>query len=194
MVRMGEGMDPLMDTGSEGSTESPRFMWVMLAVLFGVGATIGALSLLVPHPESFDDEALWSNEALAFLGAGICLIAARRWPVWPLYAMVGLGVLAVTRAAYYSHDPSGFYTLFYVWIGLYVVFFFSRRTAALYLAGIAVAYALLLVIEHANAGLARWVTAIGTIGLALFMIEVLVGRGCAGSPPSRRRSLASARS
>lgn len=174
MVRLGEGMDPLVDTGSGGSAESPRFTWVMLAVLYGVGALIGALSLIVPHPESFDEPALWSNEALAFAGAAICLFGARRWPVWPLYVMVGLGVLAVTRAAYYSHDPSGFYTLFYVWIGLYVVFFFSRGVAALYLAVIAIAYALLLVVENANAGLARWVTTIGTIVLAAFLIDSLV--------------------
>lgn len=151
-------------------------MWVMLAVLFGAGASIGALSLIVPHPDSFNTTALWSNEALAFAASLICLYGARRWPVWPLYVMVGLGVLAVTRAAYYSHDPSGFYTLFYVWIGLYTVFFFSRGIALLYLAAVALAYAVLLLIDDANAALARWVTTIGTIALAAFLIDSLVRR------------------
>ncbi|MDX6583202.1 MAG: hypothetical protein QOI10_2386 [Solirubrobacterales bacterium] len=160
----------------ERSADTPRFMWVMLAVLYGAGATIGALSVLLPHPASFDETALWSNIALAYAGAAICLLGARRWPVWPLYGMVGLGVLAVTRAAYYSHDPSGFYTLFFVWIGLYVVFFFSRRIAVLYMVAIGVAYAILLVIEDENAALARWVTTIGTIVLAAFLIDSLVRR------------------
>ena len=170
--RMGAGDEP----GLGSSTESPRFMWGMLAVLYAAGALIGALSLIVPHPESFDDQALWSNVALAAVASAIAAYGARRWPLWALHAMLGLGVLAVTRAAYYSHDPSGFYTLLYVWIGLYVVFFFSRRTALLYLAAIAVAYAVLLVAEHANAGLARWVTTIGTIVLAAFLIDSLVRR------------------
>src|SRR3954447_22924382 len=116
---MGEGSE-------ERSIVTARLGWVMLAVLYGSGATIGALSVILPHPDSFNDEALWSNIALAYGGALICLIGARRWGAAGLYPMVALGVIAVSRAAYYSHDPSGFYSLFYVWIGLYVVFFFRR--------------------------------------------------------------------
>ena len=106
----------------------------------------------------------------------ISLVGSRRWGLGPIYAMLALGVLAVTRAAYYSHDPSGFYSLFYVWIGLFVVFFFRRRIALLYLIAIAIAYAILLAVEDQNAALARWVTTIGTIVLAAFLIDSLVGR------------------
>jgi diguanylate cyclase (GGDEF)-like protein len=173
---MGEGTVPLTDPGIDGSTESPRFMWVMLGVLYTAGATIGALSLIVPHPDSFNDQALWSNVALAYAGGAISFLAARRWPVWALHVMVGLGVLAVTRAVYYSHDPSGFYTLLYVWIGLFAVFFFRRGIALIYLVAIGVAYAILLVVDDANAALARWVTTIGTIALAAFLIDALVRR------------------
>jgi diguanylate cyclase (GGDEF)-like protein len=164
------------DVLDERSLEPPRFMWTMIAVLFAAGGVIGALSVILPHPESFDDEALWSNIALAFAGAGISLVGSRRWGMGPLYVIVALGVLAVTRAAYYSHDPSGFYSLFYVWIGLFVVFFFPRPIAVLYLVGVALAYAVLLAVEDQNAALARWVTTIGTIVLAAFLIDSLVGR------------------
>ena len=173
---MGEGSEVRPDAPADRSIDSPRFMWVMLAVLYGAGATIGALSVILPHPESFDDEALWSNIALAYAGAVISLVGSRRWGLGPIYAMLALGVLAVTRAAYYSHDPSGFYSLFYVWIGLFVVFFFRRRIALLYLIAIAIAYAILLAVEDQNAALARWVTTIGTIVLAAFLIDSLVGR------------------
>jgi diguanylate cyclase (GGDEF)-like protein len=82
----------------------------------------------------------------------------------------------VTRAAYYSHDPNGFYGLFYVWIGLYAVFFLSRRASALYLLGIGAAFAALLVAENVDAALARWVTTMGTIVLGAFLIDSLVRR------------------
>jgi diguanylate cyclase (GGDEF)-like protein len=173
---MGEGPEARPDAVAERSIDSPRFMWVMLAVLYGAGATIGALSLIFPHPESFNEEALWSNIALAYAGALISLVGARRWGMGPLYLMLAVGVLAVSRATYYSHDPSGFYTLFYVWIGLYVVFFFPRGIALLYLVAVAAAYAILLAVEHQNAPLARWVTTIGTIVLAAFLIDSLVRR------------------
>ena len=90
--------------------------------------------------------------------------------------IVALGIVAVTRAGYFSHEPNGFYTLFYVWIGLYAVFFFRRAVALLYLAGIGAAYAVLLLIDDSTAGFARWVTTIGTIALAAFLIDSLVRR------------------
>jgi diguanylate cyclase (GGDEF)-like protein len=166
---MGEGPE-------EQSVATARLGWVMLAVLYGSGATIGALSVILPHPDSFNDEALWSNIALAYAGALICLIGVRRWGIGPIYAMVALGVIAVSRATYYSHDPSGFYSVFYVWIGLYVVFFFRRPIAMLYLAAVGAAYAILLAVEDQNAALARWVTTIGTIMLAAFLIDSLFRR------------------
>ena len=172
----GEGQAALEVTNGDGLSESPRFTWLMAALLFGVGGAIGALSLLLPHPDAFDDTALWTNVALSFAATGVCLFGAARWPLGPLYALVALGVIAVSRAGYYSHDPSGFYTLFYVWIGLYAVFFFSRGVAVLYLAEIALAYAWLLIADDANAAAARWVTTIGTLVLGAVLIDALVGR------------------
>jgi diguanylate cyclase (GGDEF)-like protein len=159
------------------SVESPRFMWLMAAVLFGVGASIGALSLIVPHPASFDDGALWSNVALAYAGGLVCLAAAsREFPVWGLHAVLIAGVVLITRAAHYSGEPSGFYSLFFVWIGLYTVFFFSRAIAIAYLGAIGAAYAWLLLDLDASAGVARWITTIGTVGLGALLIDTLVRR------------------
>jgi diguanylate cyclase (GGDEF)-like protein len=173
---MGEGSEGRLGAVEGQSIATARLGWVMLAVLYGCGATIGALSVILPHPDSFDDEALWSNIALAYAGAVVCMAGVRRWGIGGLYAMVGLGVLAVSRAAYYSHDPSGFYSMFYVWIGLFAVFFFRRGIAALYMAAIGAAYAILLAVEDQNAALARWVTTIGTIVLAAFLIDTLFRR------------------
>lgn len=161
---------------AEGAVDSPRFMWLMAGVLFSVGASIGALSLIVPHPPSFNDSALWSNIALSFAGALACFVLAGRAPVWLIQAMLVVGVALITRAAYYSGDPNGFYTLFYVWIGLYAVFFFTRRATLAYLGLIGLAYAGLLVELDATAGLARWITTIGTVALGAFLIDSLVTR------------------
>jgi diguanylate cyclase (GGDEF)-like protein len=160
----------------DASVESPQFMWVMAAVLFGTGATIGAVSLIVPHPEAFDDTALWSNIAFSYAGAIFCLVAAPRVSSNWLYPIMLVGIVAVTRAAYFSGEPSGFYTLFYVWIGLYAVFFFTLRVALVTLAGIGIGYAWVLIELDASAGIARWVTTIGTVALGAFLIESLVRR------------------
>lgn len=158
------------------ATESPRFMWLMAALLFAVGASIGALSLIVPHPAAFDDTALWQNIGLAYAGSLCCLVVASRAPVWALHAVLFVGVVLIARAAHYSGEPSGFYSLFFVWIGLYTVFFFSRPVALGYLGAVGAAYAWLLIDLDASAGLARWITTIGTIALGAFLIDGLVRR------------------
>ena len=54
---------------SEGRTRAhseiatPAYMWNVAAILFAVGATIGGLALLAPHPGPFNDEALWASVA-----------------------------------------------------------------------------------------------------------------------------------
>ena len=105
-----------------------------------------------------------------------CLGGLYALAVLPLYLFVFAGVLLVTSAAYYSGEPSGFYSLFYVWIGLYAVFFFSRRVALFYLGLISVAYAWLLIDSETATASARWLTMIGTIAVGAFLIDSLVRR------------------
>jgi diguanylate cyclase (GGDEF)-like protein len=156
--------------------DSPRYMWLMASVLFVVGATIGAIVLVIPHPETFDDSALWVNVVAGFTGAVIARVAAERLPEWPLHVIIGFGILIVARSAYYTHDQAGFFILFCVWIGLYAVFFFPRRVALAYLFVIAVTYAWLLIELDSPAALARWFAGIGTIFLGAFLIDSLVER------------------
>jgi diguanylate cyclase (GGDEF)-like protein len=161
---------------ADGSAESPRFVWTMGAVLFGAGASVGALSLLLPHPESFDETALWTIIAIAALGAIVALLIASRAPVWPVHILVAAAIAMVTVAAHYSHEAGGFYTLFYVWIGLWVIFFFARRAALLYIVGIAGAYAALLIVDQTAGGPARWITTVGAVALSALVIDWLVRR------------------
>jgi diguanylate cyclase (GGDEF)-like protein len=175
-VRVLRGMDAPVAPKAEEPAESPRFMWLMAAVLFFTGASIGALSLIVPHPESFDDAALWSNVGLAYGGSLLCVVAAARAPVWLLHVVLVTGIVLIARAAHYSGEPNGFYSLFFVWIGLYTVFFFSRAAALAYLAAIGVAFAWLLADLDASASAASWITTIGTVALGAFLIDYLVRR------------------
>ncbi len=175
IVRVLRGLEAPLGS-VDGSAESPRFTWLMGALLFGAGASVGALSLLVPHPESFNEAALWSIVAIACVGGVAALLLAGSAPAWPVHILISGAIGLVTAAAYFSHDPSGFYTLFYVWIGLFVVFFFSRRTALLYVGSIALAYAALLIAEGTPGGPARWIATVGTIGLSAIVIDWLVRR------------------
>jgi diguanylate cyclase (GGDEF)-like protein len=161
---------------SRPSRESAQTMWRTLAALFFAGGTIGAVSLLLPHPPGLNTTALWSNIAIAFAGSALCLLVAGRLGVPTIQVAILIGTLLVTRAVYYSSDPSGFYAFFYVWIGLFAGFFFTRRAALVQVAAVGVCYAWVLHHGGQPGGVADWMMAVFTIAVGGLMLDVLARR------------------
>jgi diguanylate cyclase (GGDEF)-like protein len=163
---------------SSASIDSPRTMAWTLAGLYIAGAAIGAMTLLLPHPSRSDDAMLWVNIGLAAGAAfGLAAIAGRAWlRPWMLQLSVGIGTLVITRAIYYAHDPGAFYSLWYVWVGLYTFFFFGRRWGAAHMAIVGIAYAWVLSEVEQTSPLSRWVMTVGTIAIAGILIDVLADR------------------
>ena len=173
-------------------TDSPRAMALVLGALFAAGATVGALTLLLPHTDTFNDSELWTNIAVAFAGGIGCALLARRMPIWGLYLLLVVGTLIVTRAIYYSPDAGGFYSFWYVWVGVYAFFYFGRNWGAAYTALIGAAYAWALTQTDHTMAVARWVMTVTTIAVAGILIDTL-GRRVhqrASEAASRARALA----
>ena len=164
----------------------PRVMATVLGGLYLAGATIGALSLILPHPESYNSAALWGNDVIAYIAGVALLLARHRLPVWALQLGVLAGTVVVTRAVYFGNDPSGYYTVWYLWIGVYAFFFFGLRWGLAQLAAVGVAYGWLLTELHGSTPVARWVVMIGSIAVAGLLVDALAGR-------LRRETVASTR-
>jgi diguanylate cyclase (GGDEF)-like protein len=164
----------------------PRTMAAVLGALFLAGATIGGISLLLPHPGAFDSPELWTNVVLAYVGGLGVLLLRNRLPVWSLQLLVLAGTAIVTRAVYFGHDPSGYYTIWYLWIGVYAFFFFGLRWGALQLAAVGAAYAWLLTELPGPTPVVRWVVTVGSILVAGLLVDALAGR-------LRRETLSAAR-
>ena len=170
--------------------DSPRTMALALAALFLAGVAIGAATLLLPHPETSNDSALWSNVALGLLGGIALATTAGRLPTWAIHVVMVIGTVLITRAVYFQADPSAFYSFWYVWVGLYAFFFFGRRGGAAHVGFIAIAYAWVLADRMPSQPLGRWVMVIGTIAIAGVFIDVLAGRVRAGARESESRARA----
>src|SRR3954468_18243985 len=112
--------------GAATPSDNPDVAWRALAVLWLCGATIGALSLVLPHPGAFDDGALWTNVAIALGGAAFCALAPGRIAVRWVEVLLAAGTLAITRAVYLSGDASSYYAFFYIWVGPYAFLFLGR--------------------------------------------------------------------
>jgi diguanylate cyclase (GGDEF)-like protein len=186
-VAMGKLEDsPIRGVGVGGDFDRPSTMAAVLGSLFLAGAAIGALSLVLPHPKEFDSPALWSNVVIAFVsGLGI-LALRRRLPEWAIQIAVFAGTLVVTRAVYYGYDPSGYYTIWYLWIGVYSFFFFGRRWGGIQMLAIGVTYGWVITQLSDPTPVVRWVVTIGSIIVAGLLVDALAGR-------LKRETLGSAR-
>jgi diguanylate cyclase (GGDEF)-like protein len=166
-------------------------MWLTLGALFLAGASIGAISLILPHPSRFDAGAIWTNIAIAGAASLACVLGSRRLPAWSGQVAALGGTLVITRAVQYSHDPS-FYSLFYVWVGLFAFLFFGREWGIVHMVFVGIAYAWVLLDLEPSAPVARWVMTVATVAAGGIVIDVLVRRVQRGAieSESRARTLA----
>src|SRR5215510_60997 len=162
--------------GLNRSFDQPVLMATVLGALFMASASIGALSLILPHPGEYDSSALWSNVAITSV-FGLAVLGFRgRLPVWALQLCVLAGTLIVTRAVYYGHDPSGYYTLWYLWIGVYAFYFFGSRWGAVQVGALGAAYAWVLTEVSGPTPVPRWLVTVGSILVAGLLVDALAAR------------------
>lgn len=147
-----------------------------LGWLYVAGGSIGALSLALPHSPDANELALWSNIALAFAaGVGLLTLGARL-PLWAFHVAGAAGTVLIARAVLYSGEEVSFYSVWFIWVGLYAFYFFGRIAAACHVAFVAAAYAVTLVYEPGTSPLPRWLTTVATLVVAGVFIDTLVRR------------------
>jgi diguanylate cyclase (GGDEF)-like protein len=174
--------------GITGSFDQPAVMALVLGGLYLAGATIGAFSLLLPHPSEYNEPALWSNTGLAFVAGAVLLLIRNRVPVWAVLLALLAGIVVITRAVYYGQDPSGYYTFWYLWVGVYACFFFGLRWGAVLLAVVGAAYGWTLVELSDHTPVARWIVTLGSIAVAGFLVDTLAGRLRSETASAARRA------
>ena len=111
-------------------TLDARILSRAMGYLFLAGATIGAISMLLPHAADASELGLWSNIALAYAGGGSILAFGPRFPDWFFHVTLATGTLLIARAVYLSGEEVSFYSAWFIWIGLIGFYFFSRAAAA----------------------------------------------------------------
>jgi diguanylate cyclase (GGDEF)-like protein len=147
-----------------------------LGLLYVSGATIGLISLLLPHPAKADTPGLYSNVGLAYLGGLVLLGLTRHIRNWMVHASLIAGVVLITRAVLLSGESVSFYSVWFIWVALYAFYFFDRGVAAAYVALSAGLYALTLVNDPPTTPIARWLTTVATLIVAGGFIDTLVRR------------------
>ncbi|CAN5545331.1 hypothetical protein BH10ACT11_BH10ACT11_01080 [soil metagenome] len=151
-------------------------MALVLAGLFALGATSGALTLILPHAARANEGALWTNVGVATVTALALALAAGNMRPWMLHLALAAGTLSITRAIYLSNDAGSFYSLWYVWVGLYTFFFFGRRWGLIQLSFVAASFGWVLLVLPPSSSVVRWMMTVATISIAGALFETLTRR------------------
>ena len=142
-----------------------------LAWFFVAGATLGALSLLVPQSRTMDIAGTVGVVGIAYAAGAVLLAGADRLPAAAIPAFLALGSLLISAAVYFDGHTSSVYSFYYVWVGVEAFYFLRPKLAALQLGLAGAGYAWALSMVHSD-GLIRqrWMLTLGTALVAGLLV------------------------
>ena len=125
------------------------------AYLFGLGATLAMLTLVLPGSADRDTLGITLAATCAYLTAAGFLLGFDRLPLWVFKLSPLLGAALVTvLIAFAGVAAIGAYAMFYFWVALAACYFFGLRLALLHIGVCSVCYGgVLLTNEMALSGL-----------------------------------------
>jgi len=159
------------------------------AYLFAVAGLVGAIGVVLPHPERFNETGMLGVQLASVLAAAVLVFSRGRLPDWSLTIGPFAAMLLTSLVIMFSGSSTSPYVLFYLWIGLYA-FYVMPRTHAAVLAGFTIVNYLGVVVAYrvwgdapgavqANEDIPAMVLMVGTVVIAGTFIAVLrerVGR------------------
>ena len=147
----------------------------LLAALYFAGATLALLSILLPHSPQLDARGITAVLVTAYLASIGLFLAGAHVPRAVIHAIIAQGTILIAAATYFSGDGNSYFSLFYVWTGLYAFYFFPARQAMAQVAFVAVVYAVLLNLrDGASSPVTPWILTVGTIAVAGTLVARLV--------------------
>jgi diguanylate cyclase (GGDEF)-like protein len=147
--------------------------------LFGTGATLVLISLLLPHAPDRDTTGLLIVAVCGYLVALGLLIGFDRLPLWAFEASPLIGTALVSLAVYFGGaEAATAYAMYYFWVALAACYFLRPPVAVAHLVIASAAYGLVLLVSPGPAILpgVAWVIVTGTLGVLGILMMTLRGQ------------------
>jgi diguanylate cyclase (GGDEF)-like protein/putative nucleotidyltransferase with HDIG domain len=146
----------------------------VLAALFAAGASLAALTVMLPHPAHQNELGLLAIVANAYVVAAVLQWRAHKLPAWSMPLALAWGSTLITGVAYFSGEAPSPLVFFYLWIFLYASYFLTRKEAALQIAYVGLAFGALLAVRPPSSGIpAWWLVGMGTLMVAAILIMTM---------------------
>lgn len=172
-----DGRDDIWGGSFVGASLQASLVARVLATLFAAGASLAALTVVLPHPAHTNELGLLLIVADAYLVAATLYTQAAKLPTWTLPPTLAWGTLLITGVAYFSGESPSPLVFFYLWVFLYASYFFTPRQAALQIVCVGVVYGALLAARPPSGGIpAWWLVGMGTLLVGAMVIMVMRAR------------------
>jgi diguanylate cyclase (GGDEF)-like protein/putative nucleotidyltransferase with HDIG domain len=172
-----DGRDDVWGGSFVGASLEASLVAKVLATLFAAGASLAALTVVLPHPARANELGLLVIVASAYLTAAALYTQAARLPAWSLPATLAWGSTLITGVAYFSGEAPSPLVFFYLWVFLYASYFFTRRQTAVQIVYVGAAYgALLATTAPLGAIPSWWLVGMGSLLVGAMVIMVMRAR------------------
>lgn len=139
----------------------------VVGALFLLGALLGAVSLVFPHPNQ-GEVVIWAVVAVASVIGALLLWRSTRVATPVLHGAVAAGALLINVMVLASGAASGVYAAMFCWVVLVSVNFFPLRAAVAHFTVMMGTFAVVLTLVESGSGYSpftRWITT--TLALAV---------------------------
>jgi diguanylate cyclase (GGDEF)-like protein/putative nucleotidyltransferase with HDIG domain len=176
-LSQGDGREDVWGESFVGASLQASLVAKVLATLFAAGASLAALTVVLPHPAKANELGLLVIVASAYLTATILYTRAASLPPWTLQMTLAWGSTLITGVAYFSGEAPSPLVFFYLWVFLYASYFFSHRQTAVQILYVGVAYGVLLATTAPTSAIpAWWLVGMGTLLVGAMVIMAMRAR------------------
>jgi len=175
-TRIRQRLEAARESFGDG-TDKRAAMAAALLLLFAAGTILGLAAIPLSSGLSSSDKL--AELAICDLAAAACVVIGFRWRRLSTLAfqlLLALGTIVITLATYFASSGPTDTEMFYIWVGLYAAFFFTRRAAFLQVAFAGICYGAVLVLggESGEEG-ARWLITVGSLAVTTLLFGYIKG-------------------
>jgi diguanylate cyclase (GGDEF)-like protein/putative nucleotidyltransferase with HDIG domain len=173
----GDGHDTVWGGSFVGQSFQTSLVAKVLAVLFAAGATLAALTVLLPHSSQLNATGQLAIIANAYFVAATLFAFATRLPAWTMRVTLAWGSTLIAGVAYFAGVAPSPLVFFYLWVFLYASYFFTLRQTVVQIVYAGLAYGALLVARPPiGGGPAWWLVGMGTLLVGAIVIMTMRAR------------------